>query len=122
MGMRWQPSLQVIPHYESEPTYIDALIKSVKEKLGSISWKPDLIILIAPTLFCCPNILIFRLLSFKKVLTMLQIQDFELEAAFNLGILKGKIFKTLFTKLELIFFRSFQVVGTISRAMEKKVA
>ena len=44
MGMRWQPSLQVIPHYESEPTYIDALIKSVKEKLGSISWKPDLII------------------------------------------------------------------------------
>ena len=44
MGMRWQPSLQVIPHYESEPIYIDALIKSVKEKLGSIKWKPDLII------------------------------------------------------------------------------
>ena len=44
MGMRWQPSLQVIPHYESEPIYIDALIKSVKEKLGSINWKPDLII------------------------------------------------------------------------------
>ena len=44
MVMRWQPSLQVIPHYESEPIYIDALIKSVKEKLGSINWKPDLII------------------------------------------------------------------------------
>ena len=44
MGMRWQPSLQVVPHYESEPIYIDALIKSVKEKLRSISWKPDLII------------------------------------------------------------------------------
>ena len=44
MVMRWQPSLQVIPHYESEPMYIDALIKSVKEKLGSIEWKPDLII------------------------------------------------------------------------------
>ena len=44
MGMRWQPSLQVIPHYESEPVYIDALIRSVKEKLRSISWKPDLII------------------------------------------------------------------------------
>ena len=44
MGMRWQPSLQVIPHYESEPIYIDALIKSVKEKLGIIKWKPDLII------------------------------------------------------------------------------
>ena len=44
MGMRWQPSLQVIPHYESEPIYIDALIKSVKEKLRTINWKPDLII------------------------------------------------------------------------------
>ena len=44
MGMRWQPSLQVIPHYEGEPIYIEALIKSIKEKLKSISWKPDLII------------------------------------------------------------------------------
>jgi len=44
MGMRWQPSLQVIPHYESEPMYIDALVKSVKEKLRKIKWKPDLII------------------------------------------------------------------------------
>ena len=44
MSMRWQPSLQIIPHYESEPIYIEALIKSIKKKLGEISWKPDLII------------------------------------------------------------------------------
>ena len=44
MGMRWQPSLQIIPHYESEPIYINALIKSIKSKLENISWKPDLII------------------------------------------------------------------------------
>ena len=44
MSMRWQPSLQVIPHYESEPIYIDALIKSIRGKLGSIKWEPDLII------------------------------------------------------------------------------
>ena len=44
MGMRWQPSLQIIPHYESEPIYIDALIKSIKKKLQNINWKPDLII------------------------------------------------------------------------------
>ena len=30
MGMRWQPSLQIIPHYESEPLYIDALKKALK--------------------------------------------------------------------------------------------
>ena len=44
MRMRWQPSLQVIPHYESEPAYIGALIKSIKSKLESIDWKPDLIV------------------------------------------------------------------------------
>ena len=44
MNMRWQPSLQVIPHYESEPYYINALIKSIEKKVKTISWKPDLII------------------------------------------------------------------------------
>ncbi len=44
MGMRWQPSLQIIPHYESEPAYIEALANSIQKKLENISWKPDLII------------------------------------------------------------------------------
>ena len=44
MKMRWQPSLQIIPHYESESLYIDALVKSIKEKINKITWKPDLII------------------------------------------------------------------------------
>ena len=42
--MRWQPSLQIIPHYESEPMYIDALINSINKKISEINWKPDLII------------------------------------------------------------------------------
>jgi len=44
MGMRWQPSLQVIPHYESNPLYIDALVRSIRIKLSQIDWKPDLIL------------------------------------------------------------------------------
>ena len=44
MGMRWQPSLQIIPHYESEPLYIKALANSIKLKLSKINWKPDLIL------------------------------------------------------------------------------
>ena len=44
MKMRWQPSLQIIPHYESEAHYIDSLVKSIKNKVQSISWKPDLIL------------------------------------------------------------------------------
>ena len=44
MKMRWQPSLQIIPHYESEPLYIEALINSINKKISEISWKPDLIV------------------------------------------------------------------------------
>ena len=44
MQMRWQPSLQIIPHYESDPLYIDALIKSIENKINQINWRPDLII------------------------------------------------------------------------------
>ena len=44
MRMRWQPSLQIIPHYESEPLYIDAIIKSIEKKIKEITWQPELII------------------------------------------------------------------------------
>ena len=42
-NMRWQPSLQIIPHYESEPLYIQAISKSIRNKITQINWKPDLI-------------------------------------------------------------------------------
>ena len=42
--MRWQPSLQVIPHYESNEDYINGLVNSIKKKLSEIPWKPDLIV------------------------------------------------------------------------------
>ncbi len=44
MKMRWQPSLQIIPHYESEPLYIEALVNSIRNKISEIDWKPDLIL------------------------------------------------------------------------------
>ncbi len=44
MKMRWQPSLQIIPHYESEPIYIKAIVNSIKSKISELNWKPDLII------------------------------------------------------------------------------
>ena len=41
--MRWQPSLQIIPHYESNPVYIKAISKSIESKIKQINWRPDLI-------------------------------------------------------------------------------
>ena len=44
MKMRWQPSIRIIPHYESEPLYINAIVKSIDKKLDEIDWMPDLIV------------------------------------------------------------------------------
>jgi len=44
LKMRWQPSIQIIPHYEAHPLYITALTKSIKKELSKISWKPDIIV------------------------------------------------------------------------------
>ena len=44
MKMRWQPSLQIIPHYESEPLYIKALKNSLEKKISELNWKPDAIV------------------------------------------------------------------------------
>ena len=44
MKMRWQPSLKIIPHYESDPLYIEALVNSLNKKIKEINWKPDLIL------------------------------------------------------------------------------
>ena len=44
MKMRWQPSLKIVPHYESDPLYIEALVNSLNKKIKEIDWKPDLIL------------------------------------------------------------------------------
>tara|TARA_B100001540_G_scaffold260226_1_gene238846 strand:+ start:36 stop:1028 length:993 start_codon:yes stop_codon:yes gene_type:complete len=44
MSMRWQPSLKIVPHYESHPLYIDALVNSINDKIKNLSWEPDLIL------------------------------------------------------------------------------
>ena len=44
MNMRWQPNLKIIPHYESEPLYIEAIKNSILKKVDEINWKPDLIV------------------------------------------------------------------------------
>ena len=44
LKMRWQPSIQMVPHYESNSFYIDALKVSLEKSLSSIKWTPDLII------------------------------------------------------------------------------
>ncbi|NTI62691.1 ferrochelatase [Agrobacterium rhizogenes] len=42
--MRWQPALRTVPDYHSDPTYIDALAKSITRHLATLDWLPEKIL------------------------------------------------------------------------------
>jgi protoporphyrin/coproporphyrin ferrochelatase len=43
--LRWQPAIRTVPPYFDHPAYIDAIAKSLKAHLATLSWKPDRILL-----------------------------------------------------------------------------
>lgn len=98
-------------------------ISSFPIVLSQLRWEPDIIFTVAPAFFCAPASLILKRLSSRKksVKTYLHIQDFELDAAFELGILKGALIRKLAEKLERSILMRFDYVSTISQAMRQLV-
>jgi colanic acid biosynthesis glycosyl transferase WcaI len=80
--------------------------------------KPDLIMCVIPTLFSAPTTLLAAWLSKSK--SWLHIQDFELDTAFNLGMLPGgKVIYPLARWFEKSILTRFDHVSTISENMLK---
>ncbi|WP_460450653.1 ferrochelatase [Alsobacter sp. SYSU BS001988] len=44
MTMRWQPAVRVAAPWHDDPVYIDALAKTVRAKMATIDFEPDMII------------------------------------------------------------------------------
>jgi colanic acid biosynthesis glycosyl transferase WcaI len=88
--------------------------------VGSVIWKPDLIIQVVPTMFCSiQTILLSKLIGAKSVV---HIQDFEVDAMFNLSMVKLGVFRKMIHWLEKKILDSFQVVSTISKGMLDRAA
>lgn len=83
--------------------------------LAQWRWKPDLVILVAPTLFCAPQTLLLSRLT--GACSLLHIQDYEVDALFGLGIARGGIIKRLAHAAERFILRAFDRVSTISSGM-----
>ena len=79
-------------------------------------YKADVIILVAPSLFCAPGTIIFKSLS-NKTKNWIHIQDYELDAAFELGLLKGKSLRNIALYLERKMLARFDRISTISHSM-----
>jgi ferrochelatase len=44
MRLRWQPAVRVAPAYFDDPTYIDAIAATVRERLAGLDFEPDALV------------------------------------------------------------------------------
>lgn len=96
-------------------------LASLPALLAQWRWKPDVVWLTEPPLFCAPAALAFARLRSAK--TWLHIQDYEVDAAFELGLLKGARLRAFVASCERALMRRFDRISTISlRMMERASA
>ena len=110
-----------VPHRPSGLTRLLHLasfaISSLPVLLAQWRWRPEVVITVAPAFFCAPGALVLKALCGKRTHSWLHIQDFELDAAFELGLLKGRWLRGLAERWERATLRGFDRVSTISGAM-----
>ena len=93
-------------------------LSSVPVLLAQWRWKPDVVWVTEPPLFCSPAALAFARLRSAKA--WLHIQDYEVDAAFELGLLKGAGVRSFVAAVERGLMRRFDRISTISlRMMER---
>ena len=84
-------------------------------------WRPDVVMCIAPALLCAPGALCLAHLCGKKTMSWLHIQDFELDVAFDLGLLKGNWIRRMVESWERNTIKGFSRASTICEAMRRKL-
>jgi len=96
------------------------MLSSLPVMLALVAWRPALVFAVAPAFFCAPTAWLTARLAGAKA--WLHIQDFELDAAFEMGLLQGGWTRRLFATAERFLLRRFDQVSTISRRMLRKLA
>lgn len=78
-------------------------------------WRPDVVWVVEPPLFCAPTAwLVARLCGGRA---WLHVQDYEVDAAFELGLLRGSVVRRIVAVWERGLMRRFDRVSTISQNM-----
>ena len=78
-------------------------------------WRPDVVLTVAPAFVCAPMGWLTARLSGARA--WLHIQDFEVDVAFKMGLLKGRFSRRLVRWIESKIFRRFDAVSSISARM-----
>lgn len=94
-------------------------VSSLPVMLRQLSWRPNVVWVVEPALFCAPAAAAVARLSGARA--WLHVQDFEVDAAFDLGLLRGKFVRRLVAWGERWLMRRFDVVSTISNRMHQRL-
>lgn len=90
-------------------------LTSIPNLCAQIFWRPNLVFVLEPTLFCAPAAILVAKLTGSK--SWLHIQDFELDAVFGLKKKKSLWVKRIAILIEKLIMNCFDRVSTISIKM-----
>jgi len=90
-------------------------ITSAPVMLWQVTWRPDVVLVVAPAFVCAPAALFTARLAGSA--SWLHVQDFEVDVAFRQGLLKGRRLHEWVTRAECWLFKRFDRVSSISRRM-----
>lgn len=96
-----------------------ALTSAIPAISTTLRWRPDVMFTVAPSLMSCA--LIAPLARWVRAKSWLHLQDFEVDAAFDLGLLRNKYLRKMMFAMERRILRSFNAVSTISPQMLKRL-
>lgn len=86
--------------------------------LAQAVWRPQVVMLTEPPLMCAPATLLSATLA--RSLSWLNIKDYEVDAAFSLGLLRGLWLRRITEAVERWWMRRFDCVSSISPAMVER--
>lgn len=92
---------------------------SLPVMLRQVFWRPDVVVTVAPAFLCAPAGWLTARLSGGKA--WLHVQDFEVDVAFGMGLLKGGWLRRSVLAAERLLMRRFDVVSSISGRMVERL-
>lgn len=95
-------------------------LSSIPVMVRQVLWRPDIVWVCAPAFACTPVALLTA--KFARAPAWLHVQDFEVDVAFDMGLLRGNWQRALITRIERWLLRKFDVVSTISQRMLQRLA
>ncbi len=90
-------------------------IASLPLMVRQLFWRPDLVVTVAPAFVCAPMGWLAARLAGARA--WLHLQDFEVDLAFNMGLLRSKPVRGIVLRLERFMLRRFDQVSSISTRM-----